>query len=166
MKYIEVNISGIQSVDKRLPKTLLDYMNKYKITLEFINLEITETASITAGERLFKNMKELRNAGCHFSIDDFGTGYSNLSQVADINFDLIKKSLIWPCFEENGTNARVILNAYINMIHNLGIKTVAEGVETQEQAYILIEKRVEYLQGYLYSKPLSEEVFLQFIKEN
>lgn len=163
--YIEVNLSGVQSTDSELPGLLYSCMKKYGISPEFINLEITETASIKAGNSLEKNMDTLRKMGCKFSMDDFGTGYSNLSKIADTNFELIKldKSLLWPCFEENNGKALILLNSCIDMIKNLGIGMVAEGVETEAQAKLLTDKGVQHLQGYYYSKPLTEEKYLEFM---
>ena len=101
-------------------------------------------------------------------MDDFGTGYSNLSQMANTGFDIIKldKSLIWPCFEDNGEKPITILNSCIAMINGLGISIVAEGVETKEQADLLTEKGVEYLQGYYFSKPMNEQDYLNFVQNN
>lgn len=163
VNYIEVNLSGMQSVDPALPAQLMSVMHKYGIQPKFINLEITETASIDGGEMLDVNMKRLRSLGCHFSMDDFGTGYSNLAKMAKVHFELVKldKSLIWPAFGENPGEPMVILNSCISMILQLGAHIVAEGVETQEQADFLTEQGVNYLQGYYYSKPISGDTFLE-----
>lgn len=163
--YIEVNLSGMQSVDPSLPAQLSSVMEHYGIEPKFINLEITETASIDGGELLDANMRRLRSLGCHFSMDDFGTGYSNLSQMAKVHFELVKldKSLIWPAFGESPEEAMVILNSCIAMILQLGANIVAEGVETEEQAKFLAEHGVRYLQGYFYSKPVPGEAFLEKI---
>ncbi len=163
VNYIEVNLSGMQSVDPALPAQLMSVMHKYGIQPKFINLEITETASIDGGEMLDVNMKRLRSLGCHFSMDDFGTGYSNLAKMAKVHFELVKldKSLIWPAFGENPGEPMVILNSCIAMILQLGAHIVAEGVETQEQADFLAEHGVNYLQGYYYSKPISGDTFLE-----
>ena len=165
VSYIEVNLSGMQSVDPALPAQLSSVMQKYGIDPKFINLEITETASIDGGELLDANMKRLRSLGCHFSMDDFGTGYSNLSQMAKVHFELIKldKSLIWPAFGESPDEPLVILNSCIEMILRLGAHIVAEGVETREQAEFLIERGVAHLQGYYYSKPIPGADFLNKI---
>ncbi len=167
VKYIEVNISRIQGMDLTLPENFYNIMKNYGIEPNFINLEITETASSGSGEILIRNMGKLKEKGCHFSMDDFGTGYSNLSQICELNFDLIKldKSLIWPCFQEGGENAMVVLNCGIEMISKLGLDIVAEGIETKEQADILSEKGVNYLQGYYYSKPISESEYIEFLKK-
>lgn len=168
VEYIEVNISAVQSVDISLPDRLLDCMSKYGISSDFFNLEITETAAVEAGELLDLNMSRLKSMGCGFSMDDFGTGYSNLSQMANTGFDIIKldKSLIWPCFEDNGDKPKTILNSCIAMINGLDISIVAEGVETKEQVDLLTEKGVEYLQGYYYAKPMNENDYLNFLKNN
>ena len=163
VNYIEVNLSGMQSVDPALPAQLMSVMHKYGIQPKFINLEITETASIDGGEMLDVNMKRLRSLGCHYSMDDFGTGYSNLAKMAKVHFELVKldKSLIWPAFGEKPEEPMVILNSCISMILQLGAHIVAEGVETQEQADFLTEQGVNYLQGYYYSKPISGDTFLE-----
>lgn len=163
VNYIEVNLSGMQSVDPALPAQVMSVMHKYGIQPKFINLEITETASIDGGEMLDVNMKRLRSLGCHFSMDDFGTGYSNLAKMAKVHFELVKldKSLIWPAFGEKPEEPMVILNSCIAMILQLGAHIVAEGVETQEQADFLTEQGVNYLQGYYYSKPISGDTFLE-----
>ena len=163
VNYIEVNLSGMQSVDPALPAQLMSVMHKYGIQPKFINLEITETASIDGGEMLDVNMKRLRSLGCHFSMDDFGTGYSNLAKMAKVHFELVKldKSLIWPAFGENPGEPMVILNSCIAMILQLGAHIVAEGVETREQADFLAEHGVNYLQGYYYSKPITGDTFLE-----
>lgn len=164
--YIEVNLSGVQSIDNRLPDQLLECMKKYNIKPEYINLEITETAATKAEEELYKNMEILREAGCKFSMDDFGTGYSNLSKISEINFELIKldKSLIWPCFNKNNDKAIIILDTCINMLKQLKIAIVAEGVETPEQFNMLTEKGIDYLQGYYFSRPICEDSYYDFLK--
>lgn len=161
--YIEVNLSGLQSVDPGLPEQLQEVMARYQIDPGFINLEITETAAVNGGKQLLSNMDMLRGMGCHFSMDDFGTGYSNLSQMANVQFELVKldKSLIWPAFGDRPEMAMVILKSCIQMIHELGSHIVAEGVETEEQKQFLSEHGVKYLQGYYFSKPVSEQLFLE-----
>lgn len=166
IEYIEVNLSAIQCVDEKLPELLSECMKKYGVNPSFINLEITETASVQAGDMLENNMRRLRDMGCRFSMDDFGTGYSNLSQIAETRFELIKldKSLIWPCFEEGRKqgDARVILSSCVDMISRLGMGIVAEGVETEAQVMLLSQLGIHYLQGYYFSKPVNEQEYLRF----
>lgn len=168
IQYIEVNLSGIQCVHPDITGQLKCIMDKYEISPAFLNLEITETAAVESGELLYQNMQQLRTMGCNFSMDDFGTGYSNLSQMAEVVYDLVKldKSLIWPCFYEKNKKSNVILENVIHMLLELNVKIVAEGVETQEMADILGKQGVTYLQGYFYSKPLQESDFVTFLGNN
>ena len=167
IKYIEVNLSGIQIADPTIPFRLHQTVKSYGLDPKMINLEVTETALVRSGKVALDNMEKLKSFGYKFSMDDFGTGYSNLSQVAAVKYDLVKmdKSLIWPAFEPNNEQARTIMIACIKMFHTLGISVVAEGVETSEQAEVLAANGVEFLQGYHYSKPVKEDKFLEFVQE-
>lgn len=167
IKYIEVNLSGIQIADPTIPFRLHQTVKSYGLDPKMINLEVTETALVRSGKVALDNMEKLKSFGYKFSMDDFGTGYSNLSQVAAVKYDLVKmdKSLIWPAFEPNNEQARTIMIACIKMFHTLGISVVAEGVETAEQAEVLATNGVEFLQGYHYSKPVKEDKFLEFVQE-
>lgn len=167
--YVEVNLSGAQFMDDKLNEILSDCVMAYDVDPEFINLEITETASVETSSVLEYNMYRLKENRFKFSMDDFGTGYSNLSKIAQSNFDIIKldKSLVWPCFDpKTSKDARIILESSVDMILKLGKAIVAEGVETKAQVEYLTELGVEYLQGYYYSKPIPEENYLEFLKQN
>lgn len=167
VSYIEVNLSGVQMKELDLAASIDRNLKKYGIDPSFLNFEITETASVTSGERLRENMMQLRNMGCSFSMDDFGTGYSNLSQMADASYDLVKldKTLIWPCFEEGNEKARTILQNVVSMISELHTEIVAEGVETQEQVELLDSLGVRHMQGYYFSRPVKREDFVAFLSK-
>ena len=173
INHIEVNLSGLQSVDANLPKLMKSLLKKYNINPETVNLEITESIAITSGYMLKKNMEELKKFGCSFAMDDFGMGYSNLSQISKVDFELIKidKSLLWPCFDENENssddvkNAKILLENMISMILKMGRKIVVEGIETKEQYEYLESLGITYAQGYYFSKPLPETEFIRFVQE-
>ncbi len=171
MNHIEVNLSGLQSVDANLPKLMKSLLMKYNIAPDCVNLEITESIAVTSGYMLKKNMEELKKFGCSFSMDDFGTGYSNLSRIAKADFEMIKidKSLLWPCFKEDGTegtkNAKILLENMISMLLKIGRKIVVEGIETKEQFDYLESLGITYAQGFYFSKPIPEDEFLKFIEE-
>lgn len=103
-----------------------------------------------------------------FHQKDFGKVGSGLSKITDNGFDIIKldKSLVQPCLDRENKKAGIILESLIGMIRQLGIEIAAEGVETEEMANELIADGVNYLQGYYYSRPLSEGKFLEFIKQH
>ena len=173
INHIEVNLSGLQSVDANLPKLMKSLLMKYNINPETVNLEITESIAITSGYMLKRNMDELKKFGCSFAMDDFGTGYSNLSQISKVDFELIKidKSLLWPCFDEKNKktedviNAKILLENMIGMILKMGRQIVVEGIETKEQFDYLESLGINYAQGYYFSKPIPEAEFLKFIEE-
>ncbi len=171
INHMEVNLSGLQSVDAALPEQMTQLLRKYDLNPNIVNLEITESIAITSSFMLKKNMDELKKIGCTFSMDDFGTGYSNLSQMAKVEYELIKidKSLLWPCFDKNNpvqANAKIILDNMITMILNLGKKIVVEGVETKEQLDYLEKMGVTYIQGFYFSKPLPAADYLKFLEEH
>ena len=172
VNHIEVNLSGLQSVDANLPKLMKSLLMKHNIAPDSVNLEITESIAVTSGYMLKKNMDELRKFGCSFSMDDFGTGYSNLSRIAKADFEMIKidKSLLWPCFKEDGTdgtrNAKILLENMISMLLKIGRKIVVEGIETKEQFDYLESLGITYAQGFYFSKPLDEKEFIKFLEEH
>lgn len=165
LKYIEVNLSGIQAVFPDLNYRLTEICRGEDIKPSFFNLEITETAALDTGGVFNENVNSLRQSGFSFSMDDFGTGYSNLAQMNQMRYDLVKmdKSLIWDAFKPDGENAERLLASVISLLKTINVKIVAEGVETKEMADYLTEKGVDYLQGYYFSKPVNEEKFLEVI---
>lgn len=158
IKYLEVNLSGIQMMDENLPNRLSRIMSTFEVQPDFMNLEITETAAVESGELLLSNVLALKKIGCSFSMDDFGTGYSNLSQMSAVPYELVKidKSLIWPCFpkeeekekagvQETAGKAKSILEGIIDILQKMQIHIVAEGVETKEMAEYLTDLGVDRL---------------------
>lgn len=168
LEYIEVNLSVLQIINDNVVQRFLREVRARKINPSSINYEITESVAGESDALIAHNMNTLRRAGSSFSMDDFGTGYSNLASMTSLSYDIIKldKSLIWPCFEENGQKAEILLKGIIEMIQNLGIKIVAEGVETKEMVDWLVENKVDYLQGYYFSKPIPQDQYIDFLRKN
>lgn len=167
LRYIEVNLSGMQMDDPELAGRMREIIELHELSPAFINFEVTESVAVDACEVFRQNLQSLRLMGASFSMDDFGTGYSNLKTVAEARYDLIKfdKSLLWPCFGDKPENPRIVLENMARMAVDLKLPIVAECVETHEQAELLRSLGVEYMQGYLYSKPLRENDFVEFIRE-
>ena len=169
LQYIDVNLSGMQMIDPMLSYRLHGILKNYSLQPDFINFEITETVTYGSDKVANDNIEKLKKLGYKFSMDDFGTGYSNFSNVASIKYDSIKidKSLLWNAFDKNALDiksdqALKVLKAIIAMIRSIGAKIVAEGVESEAQAEFLTEAGVDFFQGFLYSKPLNEEDFLEY----
>lgn len=163
LDYIEVNLSMIQCMDKRMPEKLKYFLEKYEINPKLVNLEITETATNFDEERLRQQLYEIKKLGFTFSLDDYGTGYSNLVRVLEYPVDMIKldKSIVWSAFHVQDNY--VTMKNLIAMFHDVRRKIVAEGVESEEQMQALTDLGCDYLQGYYYSKPIAEEDFLRYI---
>ena len=165
LHYIEVNLSVIQCSDERLAADYIRIMEQNRLNPGFINLEITETASIGAKQTLLKNMRELLDYGVRFSLDDFGTGQSNLNYIVEMPVDIVK-------FDKQMTNAyfdnlraKYVMDATIQMIHGMELNIVSEGIETAEQFRAMEALGISYIQGFYFSKPLPEAEFLRFLIE-
>lgn len=165
IRFIEINLSAVQCMQKNLKNRLVDIMNKYSIRPEQIDLEITETAMVSSGDMLLKNMRILTESGSTFAMDDFGTGFSNLSAMIQYPFHIVKldKSMVWSAM--NDERAMSVLRHSVAMLKDLSIRIVAEGVETMEQANILSRMGCDYLQGYYYSKPVALDDFMEIVKK-
>jgi EAL domain-containing protein (putative c-di-GMP-specific phosphodiesterase class I) len=139
-------------------------MDKYKVSPSYINLEITESASIIMRKSLLDNMKELIDYGVSFSLDDFGNGESNLNYIVDLPIEIVKfdKDMTQAYF--NNEKAKYVLQAATDMIQGLELKVVAEGVETAEQLRTLERLGIDYIQGYYFSKPVETKLYIEFLK--
>ncbi|MBR1440820.1 MAG: EAL domain-containing protein [Lachnospiraceae bacterium] len=165
LKYVEVNLSTFQLASERLEEQFLEILDKYDVPVEFINLEITESASASDNAMLLRTIRKMQKAGFRFSLDDFGTGYSNLSNLLKIDYNNIKidKSILWSA--ENGDDAKTILEDNIHTIRKLGLNVVQEGVETRAQLDEIVSLGGNLIQGFFFSKPLPEEEFITYVKE-
>jgi EAL domain-containing protein (putative c-di-GMP-specific phosphodiesterase class I) len=164
MHYIEVNLSVEQCESMDLAERYISIMDRYGIDPSWINLEITETGSIKTRKDLLRNMERLLEYGISFSLDDFGSGESNLNYIVDMPVQIIKfDSDMTQSYFEN-EKAMLIMHAAGNMVHDMGLKIVSEGVETQEQFRAVVEFGVDYVQGYYFSRPLPKDDFVEFLK--
>ena len=128
-----------------------------------IAIEITEGLLLNASSHIAGKLLQYRNAGIQMAIDDFGTGYSSLAYLKKFDIDYLK---IDQSFVRNLTtdaNDRALSEAIIVMAHKLGLKVIAEGVETEEQKAFLAAAGCDYAQGYLFSRPIPPEKFEEFL---
>lgn len=166
LHYIEVNLSVVQCGYKQLADDYIRIMEKYRMHPDCINLEITESASMSAKKTLLGNMCRLREYGVHFSLDDFGTGQSNLNYIVEMPVDIVKfdREMSQAFFRDE--KAQYVMNAAMQMIQGMQLKIVSEGIEDKQQ-YLEMEKLgIDYIQGYYFSKPLPEKEFLEFLHKN
>ncbi|WP_250278867.1 EAL domain-containing protein [[Clostridium] colinum] len=163
---ISLNFSRNTLKEDDIVKSILDIKNKHNIDLKYIEIEVTESIENLEKQAICKVLKEIENIGISILLDDFGVKYSNLSILSDINFHGLKldKSMV-KNLGENTTN-EIIMKNIICMCKDLNIKTIAEGVETIEQKNILEKMNCDISQGYLHSKPLPVNEFLNLYYNN
>ena len=164
---VSVNISARQLRSDNFGHQLQKLAEKYTIPMELVCVEITEHALLEEVESVRINMHQINQLGCQISLDDFGMGHSSLLYVkrCHINEVKIDRSFIDSLAENKDDQA--IVNGIIALAHALGLKVIGEGVETQAQADILTACGCQYLQGYLYARPLSAaDMQAQLIKQS
>lgn len=166
VKYIEVNLSAIQCLQRNFFSVLMGYINKYNVKPESICFEITETASNCAPEIFTENLMLLHKQGFKLAIDDFGTGYGNLQRLISMDFDIVKfdnETTRQICVDEK---IKPIFKKMVTMIHSMNASVVAEGVELFDEVEYLKSIKTDYLQGYYYSIPLSSDEYLNFLENH
>ncbi len=160
MDHINVNLSVVQCIQNDFVQNLRTIVDEYGIDPGKINFEITESVAANDYKMLESVITDFKNSGFRFSMDDYGTGYSNMQSIFLLDFDVIKidKSILWEAEKTEG--GRIILENSIKMIRKTGKRILVEGVETDKHAKLLDELGVDYLQGYLFSKPVPEKDFV------
>lgn len=157
LKWINVNLSPIQCMQRDLTKRLTDILARYTVPASMLHLEITEQ-SIIDYSLLEEQIKGLRNANFQFVLDDYGSGYSNLTRVKHYPFVNIKLDMevVWDFFRERDSLLPNIVQAFKQMDFTI----TAEGIETKEMADALTAIGCDYLQGFLFDKPLPIDDFI------
>ena len=164
--YIEVNLSVIQCQQRFLADRYMEIMKKYGTESWYINLEITETGSVSAKNTLLDNMNKLIDKGVSFSLDDFGNGQSNLDYMIDMPVAIMKLDMNMTQAYFKDLKAKFVVKAIVNLAHELDLFVVAEGVETKEQLEEMAALNVDYIQGYYFSKPLPADEYVKFLSEH
>ena len=162
--FVDINLSVIQCMHPEIINDIEKTLEKYNVPRSMVNLEITETASAQSYAMLQTKLNELHSNGFTISLDDFGTGFASVEYLINFPFDVVKldKSLVWAYMSTK--KYEPILQHYMPMLHSLGTRIVAEGVETLEMANALIALGCDYLEGYYYSRPIPKDKFLEFIQ--
>ena len=155
---MSINISPMQLKQPNFIENIRNLLIKYNLNPDTVEIEITEGIMIENMNEAIEELNSLKNIGLRISLDDFGTGYSSLSylQVLPLNTLKIDKSFITGITEKNGIQAN-ITNSIITMVTKMGLQTIAEGVEKNEQLQILKEFNCHIVQGFLRGKPMLEQ---------
>lgn len=161
--HFSINLSRLDFNHRRLFEDFIEILNENNVPVEAIHVEITESVMLDDQGKFREILDKFKNAGFHIWMDDFGSGYSSLTVLKDYEFDLLK---IDAAFLKNfGHRSKQMLTAVINMAKALGIHTLTEGIETEEQYSFMLDSGCELIQGFYFFKPLSSEDFIKYVKK-
>lgn len=162
---LAVNLSPLQLKDERIVETISGVLGETGFDPCRLELEVTESALIHNEVQARSVLEELRDLGIRISLDDFGTGFSSLSYLKRFPVHTLKIDRSFISGIGSGTGDEAITAAILSMAKDLGIRVVAEGIETEEQLQFLEDRGCDEIQGYLLSRPLPPETFGAFLDE-
>ena len=158
---VSSNFSRLHLRNPHLTEDILNTMKEFDIDSKYIEIELTEASDFEDKVAMQQFVDGLRQHGITVSIDDFGTGYSTFNAIKDLNVNVIKldKSLLDHIGGENTHHDEVVIRNMVNMINELNLEVVAEGVENTKQLNFLQHAKCSTIQGFLFDKPLTKEDF-------
>ena len=159
---MSVNLSVQQLHDERIVASVHDILQRAGLPAERLVLEVTESTLITETDKVRSTMHELRQLGSRLAVDDFGTGYSSLGYIQQFEFDVLKIDKTFVDDLDRFTNQRIV-TAVLDLANQLGVRTIAEGIEQELQAELLKTLGCKLGQGYLYSRPVPEAEFRELL---
>ncbi|WP_339671933.1 GGDEF and EAL domain-containing protein [Dasania marina] len=165
-KTFSINMSSVELHNKDFPKKVAKLIKKYNVDPKQIDLEVTETSLVAYDKNSIQVLNDLKALGVSLSLDDFGTGYTAFNQLIHYPVDHLKidRSFVAALSNQDDKD-QSMLEIIVSISRIYGLKTVAEGVETQQQLDYLIQLGCDYLQGYYLSKPLSEADLLSLLNK-
>ncbi|MDN3577940.1 EAL domain-containing protein [Chitinimonas viridis] len=162
---IAVNLSAVQFHKSQLQETILAALADAGLEAQYLELELTESVVMRNPDDTVHTLQALRRKGIKLGLDDFGTGYSSLAYLKRFPFDLVKIDRTFVTDITVNPGDAAIATAVIAMAHQLKLKVVAEGVETEGQLNYLREQRCDEIQGYYFSPPLPADDFVALLRE-
>ena len=162
---VAVNLSTRSLLDADLPATVGCALAQWDVPPHLLDLEITETIIMSDPDRARRVLAQLAAMGVTLSIDDFGTGYSSLAYLRDLPVDQLKIDRTFVQNMENDADNAVIVRAVVDLARNLGLGTVAEGVENESTWELLTELGCGSAQGYVLARPMAADAFWSWLHE-
>ncbi|MBX9296124.1 EAL domain-containing protein [Chromobacterium piscinae] len=162
---IAINVSALHFRDLQNPARWLDKLRRAGVPGQALMLEVTESLLLDADRKVQEALDLYRAAGIRIALDDFGTGYSALSYLQRYQLDCLKIDQAFVRRITDEPRDHALCEAIVVMAHKLGLKVIAEGVETPAQAAILQTCRCEHAQGFLYSHPLPADLFVELLRQ-
>lgn len=165
LESVTVNFSGVQFSQHNPAEKVISIIESHGIPYRMIKIEITESVLAESRQELEEFIDLMHAKGAEVSLDDFGTGYCNLVSVLSMDVDVIKldKSLLWAAQKDQKT--AIMMKSLARSVHELGMRVVSEGVETDEQRAFAEECCCDWIQGYYYAKPMPGEDAKRFLAE-
>ena len=161
--FISVNISPRDFYLMNVPSELMKLTLEYGIEPDRLRLEITESVMMKDQEARMETLRKLQDAGFIIEMDDFGSGYSTLNMLREMPVDVLKIDMVFLRQAGRNPRARTIIEEIIVMAERLGITSLTEGVETQEQFEMLEKMGCQLYQGYFFAKPMPVEDFEKYL---
>ena len=161
---VAVNLSAINFRSDSLLPQIVEALESNRLSSHFLHVELTESAVMHEPQSALAKLAALKALGLTLSIDDFGTGYSSLSTLKQFPIDLLKIDRSFVRDLPDDESDASIVDAILAMAHALGLRVVAEGVETEAQRQFLAQRKCGLMQGYLFSRPLPAEDFMRQIE--
>ena len=159
-RFVSVNVSRCDiREDRDIPGLFRDLVNAYGLKPDQLRIEITETAFVENPAYLISMTRKLQEYGFAVEMDDFGSGHSSLHMLKEVPVDRIKLDLHFLTESGDPEKGRTIISHIIRMVRDLGMKMIAEGVETEEQAAFLRNQGCSEMQGFHFYKPMPVEEF-------
>jgi diguanylate cyclase len=166
LQRMAVNVSLRQFLHNEFPQIVSQALVESSLAPDQLELEITESMIMSDPPGVIRTLHELKDQGVQIAIDDFGTGYSSLGRLRDLPIDCLKIDRSFVKGISMGMRHEPILNAVMIMAAGMGLRVIAEGVETQEQVDFLRTCQCPEAQGYLFSRPLNDADATSFLQEN
>lgn len=162
---ISTNVSRMNIYSPDFAKYILQLTEKYQISQNLLELELTESVFLENPEELYNTMIGLQEKGFKIAMDDFGSGYSSLNMLRNVPIDILKIDKDFFDDKYDTTSGFTIIESTIALAHKLHLSVVAEGIETEEQRCFLLDCGCDMAQGYLFSKPVTKEQFVELLKQ-
>jgi len=163
---IAVNVSAVQFRQENFCSMVRTVLEETGLSAECLELELTESLLLSAGEGMFARLAELKEMGVKLAIDDFGTGYSSLSYLRQFPVSKLKIDRSFIQDVAVSADAAAITAAIIELAKALSLKVIAEGVETEEQMKFLKGRQCDEIQGYFFSRPRTAQKMKEMLRES
>ncbi|MDP4182226.1 MAG: EAL domain-containing protein [Bacillota bacterium] len=162
--HITLNVSAVQFMQLDFVDKIFEAVKKYDVNPHNLGIELTESTLLEFSDIIVSRLNKLREAGFKVYLDDFGTGYSSLNYLRKLPIDIIKIDKSFVGDIENFEIEKKLLRSIVYLAQEIGLKVVAEGVETKAQLDFLARSKCDIIQGFLFSRPVSEEDVVKMLK--